>query len=404
MTTIRRLFSKDLIAVMTRDLMVMSLAVFVMRFGEGLLGGARMNYFVDTLGVSTGQVMLLEGIREIPGLALIFVAALSMHLPLPWRAAAWALVIGLGYMTTGLVRTYGALILVETFTSFGFHGYMPLHPALGMALATGNTRGRVLGMLTSVGSLAGIAGMGVLALTSNIFKDLSLRWSYAIGGAIILISALLFLRLPRGLGATAQKQPRILIKKRYWLYYVLTFFEGARKEVLGSLCTLVLIQYFDWKVWQISSLLFASSVLNLFAAPYLGAVVDRFGPRRGLIICYSILAAGCVGFGLVQNATLLAAMLILVRLATILNMGLNIHVHQIAPAEELTPTLTTGVSVNHITSVGMPLLYGVLMPIIGYRNIYLGVAVLVFISIAFVMALRPAPAEAAPAPEPAMAQ
>ena len=79
---IKNLFGKDMVRLWTRDLMVTAIAIFLMRFGEGMLGGARMNFFVNTLGLSDGQVLSLEGIREIPGLILILLAALTIVLGL----------------------------------------------------------------------------------------------------------------------------------------------------------------------------------------------------------------------------------------------------------------------------------------------------------------------------------
>ena len=73
--------------VWTRSLIMFAVVVFLTRFGQGLLGGARMVFFVDTLKLSGGQVLWLEGIRELPGLALIFVAALTMRMPLKRQAA-----------------------------------------------------------------------------------------------------------------------------------------------------------------------------------------------------------------------------------------------------------------------------------------------------------------------------
>jgi len=78
----RRLFGRDTLSLWTRDLGLTAAAVFFMRFGEGLLGGARMNFFVDTIGLTGEQVLWLEGIREVPGLILVLIAALTMHLPL----------------------------------------------------------------------------------------------------------------------------------------------------------------------------------------------------------------------------------------------------------------------------------------------------------------------------------
>ena len=65
-------------AIWTRNLVTFAIASFLLRFGQGLLNGARINFFVDTLGLTSSQVLWLEGVRELPGLVLIFIAALTM--------------------------------------------------------------------------------------------------------------------------------------------------------------------------------------------------------------------------------------------------------------------------------------------------------------------------------------
>jgi MFS family permease len=398
---IKRLFGKDMIGLWSRDLMVTVVAVFFMRFGEGLLGGARMNFFVDTLGITGGQVLWLEGIREIPGLILIFLAALTMRMPLSYRAAMSALILGIGYMLQSTVQSYAGLVAVALAASFGLHLFQPISPALGLALATERTRGRVLGLLASVGSLAGIVGIGALTLTSNLMKDISLRSYYVIGGAVIILSALIFYRLSPKLGATDLKQPRMVVKKRYWRFYTLKFFEGSRKEVLGSFCILVLVDYFGWPIWQTSSLLMGASVLSFLMAPYLGALVDRFGSRNALLVGYGVLLVGAIIYATVPSAAVLAGAFIVMRLGVILNLGLNVYAHEQAPAQELNPTLAAGVSFDHISSVAMPFIYGALMPLIGYTGVYWFAASIIFISVLFVLRLlprtytRPAPTMAA---------
>jgi len=400
---VKRLLGKDMVGLWTRDLLVTTVAIFFMRFGEGLLGGARMNFFVDTLGLTGDQVLWLEGIREVPGLILIFLAALTMRMPLSYRAAMSALILGAGYMLQSTVQSYTSLLAVAIVASFGLHLFQPINPALGLALANERTRGRVLGLLASVGSLAGIVGIGVLALTTNLMKDISLRWYYVVGGALIILSAVFFWRLSPRLGATAQEQPRLVVKKRYWRFYVLKFFEGSRKEVLGSFCTLVLVDYFGWQVWQTSSLLMVASVLSFLLAPYLGALVDRFGSKAALVAGYTVLCIGAVIYATVPNAYVLAVTYVVLRLGLILNLGLNVYAHEQAPAEELNPTLAAGVSFDHISSVAMPFVYGALMPIIGYTGVYWFAAAIILLSVLFVVRMVPGRAHA-PAPELAGAE
>ncbi|MGI6367623.1 MAG: MFS transporter [Anaerolineae bacterium] len=378
-----------MVGLWTRDLLTTTAAVFFMRFGEGLLGGARMNFFVDTLGITGGQVLWLEGIREIPGLILIVLAAATMRMPLSYRAAISAVILGAGYMLMAGAQSYTGLLATAVAASFGLHLFQPVSPALGLALATESTRGRVLGVLASVGSLAGIVGMLALTLSSKVMQNVSLRWYYVIGGALILVSALIFWRLSPQVGATDLKAPRLVVKKRYWRFYTLKFFEGSRKEVLGSFCTLVLVNYFGWQVWQTSSLLMISSVASLVLAPYLGSLVDRYGSRNTLLAGHIVLLLGAVIYATIPNATVLAVTYLLLRLGLILNLGVSIYAHEEAPAEELNPTLAAGVSFDHISSVAMPFVYGALMPLVGYTGVYWFAASIIFLSVVFVAKMLP---------------
>jgi MFS family permease len=333
-------------------------------------------------------VLWLEGLREIPGLALIFISALIMRLPLCWRAAGALVIMGTSYGLFATVHSYTALVAMAIAASLGMHMWMPLHSTLGMCLTTKEKSGRVMGVLSSVGSLAAIAGMGTVAVTSGIFETLSLRLPYIVGGVFIVIAGLFILRLPTTLGTTKIEPPRLLVKRKYWLYYVLNFFDGSRKQILGSFCTLILVDNFNFKVWQISTLLLVSSIINLIAAPYLGYLLDRFGERFTLSSSYALMALCCVGLATLTNIGLLVALVLAIKLLIVLGMGLSTYVNRIAPEEELTPTLSAGISINHITSVAVPIAAGMLLPIIGYEGIFLGAGAILALSLPFTLSLK----------------
>jgi predicted MFS family arabinose efflux permease len=388
----------------TRNLITFAVVVFMVRFGQGLLGGARMVFFVETLHLDGDQVLWLEGIRELPGLALIFLAALTMRVQLKRQAALAAALMGVGYALFAFAGSYAALLAVVIVASFGFHLWTPLNSAIGMSLSSKENTGRVLGVLGSVGSLAAIAGMGGLALISWLYESMPLQYYYLVGGIVIVIGALFLLRLPKDLGTTQAKPARILLKKKYWLYYVLVFFSGARKLVLGSFVTLMLVDRFGLKVWQVSTLMLVSSVLNLLIGPYRGSLIDRFGERFTTPVSYGILALCCLGYAAVplfglsasQSLWILIALWIVIKLAQPLGQGLATYVYRTAPAEELTPTLTAGVTFDHISSVSMPFLYSALLPVIQYEGIFFALAILILLSIPFARALQvraPVPAQ-----------
>lgn len=384
----RRLLGRFDTTIWTRSLILFAVATFFARFGQGLTSSVRMNFFVETIGLSSERILWLEGIRELPGLALIFFAALTMRMPLRRQAAVSVLLLGVGFGLYFFVHSYTALLAVAIVASFGFHLWVPVNGAIGMSLAGKEKAGRVLGSLSSVGSLASIAGMGFLAIVSRLFSSAGLGNYFLLGGGTIALAALLILRLPSTVGSSETVPPRILVKRRYWLYYVLIFFSGARKLVLSSFVTLVLVQDFGLEVWHISTLMVAGSVLNLVLAPYLGSLIDRFGERRTTPIAYGALALSCLGYATISNLGVLLGLWVVMQLAAPLGMGLSTYVYRTAPAEELTPTLSAGVTFDHISSVGMPFVAGTALPLIGYEGFFLIAAGLILLSIPFARALH----------------
>ena len=368
-----------------RYLVFLAIAVFMDRLGQGLLGGASTNFFVRTLGLSGKQVLWLTGIREIPGLTLMFLAALAMHLPLSRRAGVAMLLMGVGYGLYAVVHSYVALLAVAVLSSIGFHSWMPLQSTIAFALTRKEQSGRVMGTLASMGALASIMGMGITALLAT---TLPLRSFFIVGGIAIVIGAIMVSRIPTSVGERTAGQSRLLLRPRYWLYYVLTFFEGSRMQVFSAFGTLVLVQDYGLDARRISLLLLASGVVNFVFARPLGRMLDVVGERVTLSVSYVALALCFVGYATVHNVWFLCLTLIVINLLVTLSIGLSTYVNRIAPKEELGPTLSAGVSVNHITSVSMSLVAGSLLSIVGYEWLCWGAAGLILISTPFAMAIK----------------
>ena len=372
-------------AMWSRHLIILACTVFLSRLGQGLLRGASTNFFVDTLDLSGKQVLWLAGIREIPGLVLVLIAALTMRWTLSQRATASLILMGLGYGLYATVHSYTALLVVAVVGSLGFHNWMPLQSTLGLALTRKEEAGRVLGALAAVGSLASIVGMGVTALLAT---SLPLRQFYILGGIVMALGGVLVSRLPGHIGGEEATRPRIIFRGRYWLYYVLTFFEGSRTQVFGTFSTLILVQTYGLDARQISLLLVVSGIANFVLSPRIGQLLDVVGERVMLSASYVALALCFVGYALVHNVWLLGGLLIAINLLVTMRIGLSTYVRRIAPPEELGPTLASGVSVNNITSVSMSLVAGTLLGLVGYEWLCWGAATIILISVPFALAIK----------------
>jgi predicted MFS family arabinose efflux permease len=378
-------------SVWTSSLIILMTSVFIQNFGQGLFRASSTNFFVDTLGMSGKEVMWLQGLREVPGLALIGIAAVTMHMRLIRRVAWSAVLMGVGYGLYAVVNSYTGLVAVAIIASLGFHIYFPLESTLALSLVKREQAGRVMGFLSSSRALASIAGMGAVIVVAQVAESLSLRWYFVLGGALTIAAGLLLLRIPSHVGKTETEQPRLLLRRRYWLYYVLILFEGTRTQVFGSFGTLILVQHYGMTVGTIGLVLLGSSIVNLIGAPIMGNLLDRYGERRSLSWGYVALALCFVGYATVHNAFFLTLFLIGINLLVTLSMGLSTYVRRIAPEEELMPTLAAGVSINHVTSVGMSLLVGSLLALVGYEALCWGAAVIILLSVPFALSIQVEP-------------
>ena len=367
------------------NLALLAVTVFFASLGQGLQGGVTTNFFVQDLGLDGQRVLWLAGIREIPGLLLAFLAALTMRLPLSRRAGAALLLMALGFGCYALVHSYLPLIIAILVGSVGFHNWFPVQSALGMGLVRREHSGRILGRMNAVAALASVVGMGAVILMS---ERLGLRPFFLFSAAALAVGAAIVLCLPTDIGAGNAESPRLVFRRRYWLYYVLILFQGSRTQVFSALGPWVLVHFYGVTAAQLAILMIASRVVNFLAAPRVGDWLDRLGERRVLTASYLGLAAAFVGYATFHNIWLLAMMYVAINFLYMFRIGLDTYVNRIAPPEELSPTLSAGVSINHITSVGVSLIAGGLVASLGYEPLCLGAAAIILLSCPFALSLK----------------
>ena len=379
----------------TSSVALLALTVFFASLGQGLQGSVTTNFLVQDLGLDGQQVLWLAGIREIPGLLLAFLAALVMRRALSRRAGAALLLMALGFGCYALVHSYLALIIAVLVGSVGFHNWFPIQSALGMGLVEREHSGRILGRMNAVAALGSVVGMGLVILMS---ERLGLRPFFLFSATALAVGAAIVVRLPPDIGAANAESPRLVFRKRYWLYYVLILFDGSRTQVFSALGPWVLVQFYQVTAPQLAALMIASRVVNFLAAPRVGDWFDQLGERRVLTASYLGLAAAFVGYATFHEIWLLALMYVVINFLYMFRIGLDTYVNRFAPPEELSPTLSAGVSVNHITSVGVSLIAGSLVASLGYEVLCLGAAAIILLSCPFALSLKAAlPRESATA-------
>jgi len=367
-----------------RDLLLLMVAVFCLSAALGVQMSVYYNWAFETLHISPRQLGLVESFRETPGLAMILVAGLTASVAEPVLAGVALLLFSIGLALYSRVHGIPSLICVSLVWSAGLHTWMPLSNSFALRLSEAGRHGRRLGQVGSAGSLGMLFGMGLVRTLAG-RVPYSFWWIAA--GVFALAGAVTVCRISKG--QTGQK-PRFVLKRKYSLYYGLTLLEGCRKQIFITFAVYVLVKEFSVPLKVTAGLMLLNNGLNFVIAPYAGRMVDRFGERKALLTSYTALIGVFMGYAFFRNVHWLYVMYCLDNLLFLTSVANSTYLKRIAEPRDVTPSLATGVTMNHMAAVVVPLVGGLLWEKIGYQPVFLGGAAVVLGSIFLANRIRPA--------------
>jgi MFS family permease len=135
----------------------------------------------------------------------------------------------------------------------------------------------------------------------------------------------------------------------------------------------------------------AAAVLGMFFNPVLGRVIDRFGERRVLVMDSIFVFAVCMGYGLshlIESRGIALGLLYVCYVTDHLLFGVNMarttYLSKIVVRrEDIAPTLSLGISINHAVSMSMPALGGIMWMKYGHPSVFMGAAAVALLMLIF---------------------
>ncbi len=369
------------------------------------------NFLNDIFHITARARGAIEFPRELPGFLVAVFAGILFFLAEVRLAALAAFIVSLGLW--GFVARgdhYSLMLLSMVVWSTGVHLFMPLNDSIVLSLAGGNRAGGLLGRLGGYTTLAVIVGCGIVWLGRQ-YLHFNYFVLFGVGAASALCASALFLRL-RPVGHNPQQPRRKFVWRReYRLYYLLCVLFGARKQVFITFGPLVLIRVFGQPAQTIAQLWIVASVLGIAFKPALGWMIDNLGERFVLMADALALIGVCLGYGLGKSLLpapyalyLVCACYVLDMLLFAMEMARSTYMDKIALSrEDVGPSLTLGVSLNHAVSMTVPALGGLVWATIGYSWVFAGAAGVALITLLTSSYIR-VPAEKPAAPQPATAE
>ena len=319
-----------------------------------------LNNFAIERVAFTGQEMgILQSLREIPGFlafGVVFLLLLVREQKLAYISLA---LLGLGTALTGFFPSVIGLYITTVIMSVGFHYYETLQTSLALQWTDTSNSAEVLGRLIAAGSFASILTFGLIWLGDNLLQ-LDYQWIYLVmGGLTLLIALLSWLSFPLFPQKTEQHKHMVL-RKRYWLFYLLTFMSGARRQIFVVFAGFLMVEKFGYSVSQIAMLFLVNAAINVFLAPRIGRLIGRIGERRALLIEYSGLILVFCGYALVEDATIAAGLYIIDHLFFAMAIALKTYFQKIADQQDIASTAGVSFSINHIAAVAIPAVFGII--------------------------------------------
>jgi predicted MFS family arabinose efflux permease len=337
------------------------------------------NFAVEVFDASPTDVGLIQAAREIPGLLAFGVGALAVYLTESRITAISIVVIGVGLLLCGLSPTIVVLGLATVVMSFGFHYFVPANSSQLLMLADSNNLGKAQGRLQSYESLAGFVGAG-LVLVLTIFLDYRVTF-YLIGAAIVLTGLYLIVALPPNRAKSEKRKVRL--KKKYWLYYTLSFLRGCRRHIFTTFALFLLVKFHGLSITAVSAIMLANSLITIFTNRALGTLSDRLGERAILVGSSFLLIFIFTGYAYVDFLPLLIALFLADNILFGSSIALKSYLRKISTSEDLTSCLSFGMTANHITAVVVPVIGGVVWSLFGHEATFIAGAAIVAVDMLF---------------------
>ena len=319
---------------------------------------ALLNNFVIEKAAFTGaEIGLLQSIREIPGFlafTAVFVLLILKEQTFAYLSLA---LLGIGVAITGYLPSVFGLYFSTFIMSVGFHYYETLKQSLSLQWFSIDEAPAMLGKLIAASSAASLAAYSFLWLAMEQL-GLSYRAIYLVGGSVCLCLTLItWLAFPRFKSKTPQRK-HLLMRKRYWLYYALTFMGGARRQIFTVFAGFLMVEKFGYSVSDIAALFIINHLFNWAFAGRIGALVGRIGERRALTFEYCGLFCVFTAYAFVNDATWAAGLYVADHLFFSLAIAIKTYFQKIADQADMASTASVAFTINHVAAVVIPALFG----------------------------------------------
>ncbi|MFC3614275.1 MFS transporter [Lutimaribacter marinistellae] len=321
------------------------------------------NFVIEAAGFDGADIGLLHTVREIPGFLAVGVIAIIIFVREQVLGLVSLMLLGVATAFTAWFPSLGGLLALTLLSSIGFHYYETVNQSLQLQWLPKDRAPQMLGWLMATGSAVTLV---VFILIVMMWETLNLGYNlvFMTAGAATFLAALFCLVAYPQFEAPHPQVKKMILRRRYWLYYALQFMSGARRQIFMVFAGFMMVEKFGFEVHELTALYLINLIVNMIVAPLLGRAVATFGERRTLTFEYVGLAIVFTAYGGIYWfgwGVLVAAILYVVdHILFGLALALKTYFQKIADPGDIAPTAAVAFTINHIAAVFLPVALGLL--------------------------------------------
>jgi len=321
------------------------------------------NFVIEVVGFDGADIGLLHTVREIPGFLAVGVIAIIMFVREQVLGLVSLTLLGVATAFTAWFPSLGGLLVLTMLSSIGFHYYETVNQSLQLQWLPKDRAPQMLGWI--MGAASGVT-LVVFILIVLMWDTLALSYNivFMTAGLFTAAAAVFCLFAYPQFEAPHPQVKKMILRRRYWLYYALQFMAGARRQIFMVFAGFMMVEKFGFEVHELTGLYLINLVINMIIAPLLGKAVARFGERRTLIVEYIGLAIVFAAYGGIYwfgwGVVLAAVLYVIDHILFALALALKTYFQKIADPGDIAPTAAVAFTINHIAAVFLPVLLGLL--------------------------------------------
>ena len=315
------------------------------------------NFSIEQVGFTGIEIGILQSLREIPGFIAFGVIFLLLIMREQTVAFLALLALGIGTAITGYLPSIMGLYFTTVLMSLGYHYAETINQSLTLQLISKERLPVIMGKQLAVGSFTGLFVFAALYCLVDLL-NLGYQIAYLLGGLLtVLFAAMMYFKFPHFKGESEQHK-KIILRRRYWLYYLLTFLSGARRQIFVVFAGFLMVEKFHFTVGEMSMLFLINGVLTIYLAPKIGQLVSYWGEKRTLTLeyCGLIIIFSC--YAIAESAIFASMLYILDHFFFAMAIALKSYLKKIADPADIAATAGVSFSINHIAAVLLPFALG----------------------------------------------